>query len=109
MVGIIEQGRLLAVGSVEEIRHKGRQPQAAVEVRVLGSAAALGNWLAEQPEVSQLNVNGDSARFLHAGKPEAEADLLRSMIEAGFRVVAFGTRAETLEDVFMQVTEGLVQ
>jgi hypothetical protein len=31
------------------------------------------------------------------------------MIEAGFPVVAFGTRRKSLEDVFMQVTEGLVQ
>jgi hypothetical protein len=28
---------------------------------------------------------------------------------AGFRVVAFGSHAKSLEDVFMQVTEGRVQ
>ena len=76
---------------------------------MVGSAAALGDWLSRQPQVSQLLVNGDSARFQHAGPPEAEAELLRSMIEAGFRVVAFGSQQQTLEDVFMQVTEGLVQ
>jgi ABC-2 type transport system ATP-binding protein len=109
VVGIIERGKLLARGTVEEIQRQGRRPQNAVEVRVLGGAAALGEWLARQAEVSQLSVNGEAASFLHAGNPEAEADLLRSMIEAGFRVVAFGSRRQTLEDVFMQVTEGLVQ
>ena len=48
-------------------------------------------------------------RFHHAGTQEAEAELLREMIEAGFRVTAFGSQQQTLEDVFMQVTRGLVQ
>jgi len=109
VVGIIERGKLLARGSVDEIQQQGRRPQNAVEVRVLGGAAALGEWLSDQEYVSQLNLNGEAAAFLHAGDLEAEADLLRSMIEAGFRVVAFGSKQQTLEDVFMQVTEGLVQ
>jgi ABC-2 type transport system ATP-binding protein len=109
VVGIIERGRLVAVGSVEEIRRQARQPHNAIYVSLLGSAATLGDWLARQPHVSQLQINGDSATFLHAGPPEAEADLLRMMIEAGFRVVAFGSRKQTLEDVFMQVTQGSVQ
>ena len=108
-VGIIEQGHLLAVGTVEEILRQTHRPQRAIEVRLLGSATALESWLAGRPDVSGPQVNGDSARFLHAGSPEAEADLLQAMIEAGFRVVAFGSRQQTLEDVFMQVTEGLVQ
>ncbi len=109
VVGIIEQGKLLAVGSVEEIHRQGHRPQSAVEVRLLDAAAALHDWLGDQPDVSQLQVNGDSARFLHAGGPEGQAELLRSMIGAGFRVVAFGSQQQTLEDVFLQVTEGRVQ
>jgi ABC-2 type transport system ATP-binding protein len=109
VVGIIEQGRLVAVGSVEEIQKKGQTPQNVVEVRLLDGTERLSHWLAERPDVSQLEWNGQTARFLHAGSPEAEADLLKAMIEAGFRVVAFGTRRRTLEDVFMQVTQGLVQ
>jgi len=109
VVGIIECGKLVARGTVEEIRRQARRPHNAIEVCMVGSAAALGDWLSRQPQVSQLLVNGDSARFIHTGPPEAEAELLRSMIEAGFRVVAFGSQQQTLEDVFMQVTEGLVQ
>jgi hypothetical protein len=35
--------------------------------------------------------------------------VLRDMIQAGFRVVQFGSRRESLEDVFLQVTMGKVQ
>jgi hypothetical protein len=31
------------------------------------------------------------------------------MVDAGFRVAAFGSRRQSLEDVFLQVTEGLIQ
>ncbi len=109
VVGIIEQGRLVAVGTVDEIQKQEQTPQNLVEVRMLDSVDPLGAWLAVRSDVSQLHLDGQSARFLHAGEPEAEAELLKAMVEAGFRVVAFGTRRRTLEDVFMQVTRGLVQ
>ena len=108
-VGIIERGRLVAVGSVEEIQRQGSEPQNFVEARLLGSLDGLGTWLAARPAVSQLQLDGDTACFLHAGTQEAEAALLKALVEAGFPVLAFGSRRRSLEDVFMQVTEGLVQ
>jgi ABC-2 type transport system ATP-binding protein len=107
-VGIIEQGRLLAVGSVGQIL-QGRQTHSAVQVRVLGGAEPLGNWLAARVDVSKLEVNGETALFEHSGDRESEAKLLREMIEVGFRVVAFGCQEKSLEQVFMQVTQGHVQ
>ena len=109
VVAIIEQGRLVAVGSVDEIQKQGQTPQNAVEVRLLDGVATLADWLARRADVSQIRGDGQLVHFLHAGDPQAEADLLKAMIQDGFRVVAFGSRRRSLEDVFMQVTEGLVQ
>jgi ABC-2 type transport system ATP-binding protein len=109
VVGILERGRLLAVGTVEQIQAQGQTPESLVEVRVLGGAGPLAAWLAQRGRSRELRTNGDALAFLHPGGAEAEADLLRAMIEAGFRVVAFGSRRRSLEDVFMQVTRGLVQ
>jgi ABC-2 type transport system ATP-binding protein len=109
VVGILERGRLLAVGTVEQIQAQGQTPESLVEVRVLGGAGPLAAWLAQRGRSRELRINGDALAFLHPGGAEAEADLLRAMIEAGFRVVAFGSRRRSLEDVFMQVTRGLVQ
>jgi len=109
VVGILERGRLVAVGSVEDIQQQGQSPQSVVEVRLLDGTTTLANWLARRSNVSQVRLDGQLVRFLHAGQPDAEADLLKAMIEAGFRVVAFGSRRKSLEDVFMQVTKGLVQ
>jgi ABC-2 type transport system ATP-binding protein len=109
IVGIIECGRLAAVGTVDEILRKGQSPEKSAEVRLLDGVDGLGDWLSRRADVSQVQSDGSVVRFLHAGDSTSEADLLKSMIEAGFRVTAFGTRQRTLEDVFLQVTQGLVQ
>jgi len=109
VVGILERGRLVAVGSVEEIQRQGQSPQNVVEVRLLDGITSLAEWLDRRDGVSQIQQDGQVVRFLHAGQLDAEADLLKAMIESGFRVVAFGSRRMSLEDVFLQVTKGLVQ
>ncbi len=107
-VGIIEQGALLAVGSVDEI--EGAQPgQATVQVRVLRNASSLAQWLSQRSDVLEYRLDGELVFFMHDGDRESEAEILKEMIAAGFRVVAFGSQKKTLEDVFMQVTEGRVQ
>ncbi len=107
-VAIIEQGRLLAVGTVEEI-NRARQAQRNVHLRILGSTENVSEWLAGRGDVHDVKIDGDAIEFLHDGSQQVEADMLRDLVLAGFRIVAFGSRAKSLEDVFMQVTEGLVQ
>ncbi len=110
MVGIIELGRLLAVGSVDEIQ-RGQQAEheSLVHVRLLEAAQPLAAWLAPRPDVLRVSVEGDQLTYVHGGSRDAEAATLRAMIEAGFRVVSFGHQTKTLEEVFMQVTKGHVQ
>ena len=107
-VGIIERGRLMAVGTVEDV-HKAHPGQHAVRVRVLGDPAALVEWLQERIVVHEYRIDGDLLVFTHDGDRESEADLLRDLILAGFRIAAFGGERRSLEDVFMQVTKGRVQ
>jgi ABC-2 type transport system ATP-binding protein len=107
-VGIIEQGRLLAVGSVAEIS-AGVQLQSIVHVRVLDGADRFQHWLASRDDVTELRIDGTLAVFDYAGDRAAEASLLRSMIESGLPVVEFGAKHKSLEDVFLHVTEGRVQ
>jgi ABC-2 type transport system ATP-binding protein len=108
-VGIIERGRLLAVGSVAEIEKQGEAVHSQVEVRLLDGVDRLSAWLAARHELSDIQVDGQTVRFLHAGGPESEAALLKAMILDGFDVTAFGSRQRSLEDVFLRVTRGMVQ
>lgn len=109
-VGIIERGRLLAVGTVEEIQGAHNQtPHTQVTVGVLENAKGLADWLAARESMGEIHTDGNTVRFIHADGPEGEAAILRAIIEAGFRVYSFGAKRQTLEDVFMKVTEGRVQ
>jgi ABC-2 type transport system ATP-binding protein len=108
VVGIIEHGRMLAVGSVAEI-HAKEQPRAEVRLRVLGGADGMVHWLTARGDVQELAVDGERVTFTHEGDEQSEADLLRDLIGAGFRIAAFGSHKKTLEEVFMKVTAGLVQ
>jgi ABC-2 type transport system ATP-binding protein len=107
-VGIIEQGRLLAVGSVAEISTR-VQEQSTVRVRVLRDAERLHIWLGERSDVTELRIDGEQSVFNLSGDREAEATLLRELVHAGFPVVEFGAKHKSLEDVFLHVTEGRVQ
>ena len=62
-VGIIEQGRLLAVGTVDEIQ-KGKKKQSVVRVQVLGVASAWPNGLgsARDWRISTSTVSGSPSR-----------------------------------------------
>ena len=56
-----------------------------------------------------LVADGQLLRFTHEGEREEQADLLKEMVLAGFRVAEFGSQQKSLEDVFMHVTRGAVQ
>ena len=75
LVGIIEQGKMLAVGTVADIQ-KGLTRHSQMQVRVLGGAAGLGAWLAARGDVRDVKIDGETAEFIHDGDAETDADLL---------------------------------
>ena len=107
-VGIIERGQLLAVGTVEEIQRE-QQPHREVKVRVLGGAEGARAWLAAHTDINDVSLNGEELRFSHTGDRDSEVLLLKEMILADFRVAEFASHSQSLEDVFMAVTKGVVQ
>ncbi len=107
-VGIIEQGQLLVTGTVEEIQNQ-QTPRSEVHLRILGPNEPCRVWLERRAGVQNLVVEGSAMRFSHMGSEQAQVDLLRELVAAGFSVVEFGARSLSLEDVFMQVTRGAVQ
>jgi ABC-2 type transport system ATP-binding protein len=107
-VAIIELGRLLAVGSVADI-HRTEHQTSRVLARVLGGAATLGHWLTARTDVSEVQIDGENAVFVHEGDRQTEVMLLKEMIQAGFPIAAFGSQEKSLEEVFLDVTRGQVQ
>ena len=107
-VGIIEQGKLLAVGTVEEMR-KRAQSLSMVRITVVGGGGPLGQWLAARDEIEEVDVDGEVVVVSHSGNRQSEVSLLREIVESGYPVAEFQVDAKSLEDVFLHVTEGRVQ
>lgn len=110
---IIEAGRILACGTVNEIldtlKHRRGRTSALITLRVLRDAESLERILLEQPFVSAVKVAGDSVSFQFDGDDASRASLLRQLIERGLEVVEFTGKTENLEDAFMAITEGIMQ
>ncbi|MCH2181180.1 MAG: ABC transporter ATP-binding protein [Mariniblastus sp.] len=127
-VAIIEQGRLLAVGSVDEILKgsAGTSDQSSstntvrLQMTILGDLAVARRWLAQKKQID-LSEESAVAAGKETGKPDnllqfefpddemAQSELLAEMIRAGIRVSSFACQQRSLEDVFLSVTKGDVQ
>ncbi len=107
-VGIIEQGQLLAVGTVDEISNQ-TETRSEVRLRVLDEPDGVLNYLRARDDVSDIAFRNGQVVLTHSGGPAEQAALLRQIVDTGFQVVEFASKTKSLEDVFMHVTEGRVQ
>lgn len=107
-VGIIEQGQLLAVGTVGEISAKS-EITSRVHLRTLDDQQRMLDWLARRADISDVEVQSEVVTLTHDGGEAEQAVLLREIVTAGFSIIEFGSRTRSLEDVFLHVTEGRVQ
>ncbi|MBA4291610.1 ABC transporter ATP-binding protein [bacterium] len=106
VVGIIEQGNLLAFGSVKDVV-RSMTPAKKVQVRLLEKGAEASMWLHGKAHVSGTEfVNPNELRFDFTGQPEDQAELLRVLVNEGFPVVEYLDEEANLEDLFMRVTKG---
>ena len=111
-VAIIDHGRLLRSGSIHEIERSLRA-SALIRVDLLGgdeAIAAARAWMGTDSRIADVldaTSTHDGVARIEAsfdGPPEAQADLLRSMVEAGHRVVGFSQATSDLEEIFLKVT-----
>ncbi|MFZ5918421.1 MAG: ATP-binding cassette domain-containing protein [Chloroflexota bacterium] len=106
-VGIIERGRLVASGSLDEIGRRVRQGR-TLRLKLLSDCDQAAAVVRDSPGVGQVRqVNGGlEVEFL--GDDTATADLLAALVGQGVRVVSFTEVSGDLEDVFLRLTRGEV-
>jgi ABC-2 type transport system ATP-binding protein len=107
-VAVIEHGKILAVGTVQEIL-KGLRQRRILSVRLAAAHDGLERFLLEQPGVLNVHEAGGRVQFEFAGGDEEQVSLVSSLIAAGFPVLEFSAHNAGLEDLFIEITEGRVQ
>jgi ABC-2 type transport system ATP-binding protein len=113
-VGIVEAGALVAQGSLAEMQRR-LMPHRRLHITLLGQvetaqAALLGREGVIEVRVPEA-VNGDGQVVVEVdftGDDAAVSALLRDLVGRGLPVLRFTESLHDVEDVFMQVTKGIV-
>jgi ABC-2 type transport system ATP-binding protein len=99
-VGVIQQGRLVAEGTVQELRD--RTAGGGLEI-VAADAAEAERVLRTLPEVRDV-TRGEEGLLRVAADPEASAAVNRALVGQGVDVFELRRTRVTLEDAFFELT-----
>jgi ABC-2 type transport system ATP-binding protein len=104
-VGIIEYGRLLACGNVQDLLAQVRG-RPTVRIRVVGSADAAARALERCPEAAAVAVkDGEVVVALAEGVPDGSA-LAARLVADGHGLVSLREQEVNLETAFLELTRG---
>lgn len=102
-VGILDRGRLLFQGPIDELLVGSAVPRYTVRCRP--PIAAVAEALRPRPWVTEVEVTGPDEMTVAVRRLEdAETRLVAALAEAGARVVSLAPEAVTLERAFLELT-----
>ena len=107
-VGIVENGELVISGSVEDIMFRVHNSR-ILQVRVLDRAEVATELLRQYPGVGEVVQRELLIEASFAGSETELGKLLRTLIQHDIPVTSFAEAGQNLEDLFMQVTKGVIQ
>lgn len=102
---IINQGKLAAQGSVQEIMQKLSQKR-MIHVQPLNDVERAIQILKEQPFIRAVVENTRDVEFEFTGTNDQLSNVLKQLILAGIPILSFKEKEGNLEEVFMQITGG---
>ncbi|MBI2930153.1 MAG: ABC transporter ATP-binding protein [Planctomycetes bacterium] len=108
VVAIIERGKLLTCGAIEEIR-KNLRRHSVIRIGFLDRIEEAHKKVMLYPGVQAVRVAGKELEVEFVGDEAARAALLKNLVQGGLPVVQFAGHEQNLEDIFMEVTKGQVQ
>ncbi|HBA96979.1 MAG TPA: ABC transporter ATP-binding protein [Lachnospiraceae bacterium] len=102
-IGIIDKGRIVTKGSVEDIMRKLNTTN-PLKIHVIENIESAVRVLKENPQVESLSIDGTDITVSLEGSEEEEAELLAELVKNGIKVVSYVRETGNLEEVFMMVT-----
>ena len=103
-IGIIDQGKLLLEGSMEEIQ-EAIHTRTPIRITVFGGREQALAILRSHPFAEHIAIRGNEIAVGFSGDRQEEALLLQQLCDAGVLVNAFFREKNTLEAIFMQLTD----
>ena len=106
-IGIIERGKLLMHGPIEEVYRRIRGNQ-VIDARFGNNLDRGLSIIRSNSDVRDVQVDGDRVSIEFASVEHDGSKLLRELVQSDVEVKSYAEKEPTLEDVFMMVTKGLV-
>jgi ABC-2 type transport system ATP-binding protein len=108
-IGIIESGELKAFGSVEEITSRLNQDK-LIRIAIHGPKQQGMNLIEQNPWVRGVDETDEGLlQISFTGDASEQTKLLATLVAGGVPVLSFTEVNNSLEDLFMRITEGVVQ
>jgi len=101
-IGIIEKGKMIVSGTVEEIMEKVSHKK-TIRVRVLHDLEPMVKLLREQPSIGTINTHNDYLDAEFNGTKETMAEILKLSVGSGVPVISFNEVDRNLESAFMHL------
>ena len=106
-IAIVEQGRLVAAGAVDEILRTAR-PSRVLEIEVVDGADAVERVLASHPGLGRVARVGNEFQVEAQLALDELCALHEAVMAADAKVLWFRERRVDLEEAFMRLTKGIV-
>ncbi|MEO5913924.1 MAG: ABC transporter ATP-binding protein [Luteolibacter sp.] len=102
---VMNRGKLLASGTVGEVREQLGRNERTLTVNVLNRAEDAATWLESRAGVHGLNLSQQQVIFGFTGTDDGQADLMEGLIRLGIRMTAFEEKRSSFEDILVEVAE----
>jgi ABC-2 type transport system ATP-binding protein len=106
-IGIIEHGRLVFSGTLEEILSQ-LGIQSKVRVRVANNQNKAVELLTALPQIRQVQVFGDYIAVTFREGQDSDGIIARTLVNADLDIVSIQPERLKLDDAFLQLTKGVV-
>lgn len=104
-IGIIEGGKIVVNGPVEEIMHRTRGTQ-VIKIVVLKDKDKCIKLLKEDPLVKSVVEDERDIEIEFNGEALELSDLMKRILNENIPLISFRPLENNLEDIFMEVTRG---
>ncbi len=106
-VGIIEHGRMVFSGTLEEIRPR-LGIESKVRVQVANNQDKAVELLSALPQIRQVQVIDDYISVTFGEDEEGDGVIARTLVNGGLDVTFLQPEQLKLDDAFLQLTKGIV-
>nr|WP_300002965.1 ABC transporter ATP-binding protein [Tissierella sp.] len=105
-IGIIEKGKIVIKGPVEEIVSKVSSGSNIIKIKLIEESKNLIKLLEEDPLVGSIYEGGRTIEIDFKGSEDEIVKLIKKLVNKDIPITSFNHIERNLEEIFMTVTKG---